>query len=109
MTPRKASIGRVEMVSVGCCWKGCEEKHIYPEGTVTVDGNPEGWREVLFTKGSHYYKKFVMDADVGGLLCPKHYRELLGYLQTGESILRPRRRGYMHYRDKERLFSEYEA
>lgn len=66
-----------------CAWAGCEEQHPIPKGSDSIDSLPEGWRLLVVAKGSLFDRKNLMNADVDGSLCPKHYKELLSLLKIG--------------------------
>ncbi len=66
----------------GCGWRGCKD---------TVDATaptlPAGWKHIVVAGGSLSETENLLAADVDGLLCPHHYRELLGSLKIGPQRL----------------------
>jgi len=68
-----------EIKGIVCAWKGCD-RH-----TISIDPNikPAGWKNILVLSGSAFKKKNILRADIDGVLCPEHFKELWSLLKIG--------------------------
>jgi hypothetical protein len=68
-----------------CAWIGCKEIYEIKGGIDSIHP-PAGWRLIFVTKGDIGEVKNIIEADVDGVLCPKHFKELLALLKVGGLI-----------------------
>ena len=66
------------VIENGCAWTGCK-RSVFAT-TLTL---PAGWKHIVVASGSLFEQENLMAADVDGVLCPDHYKELLGFLAIG--------------------------
>ena len=66
-----------ELGEIVCAWSGCDR-------SVPLSDIPAEWKHIVVAAGSLSEVQNLMNADVDGVLCPEHFRELLGLLKVGE-------------------------
>ena len=66
------------LVRAVCAWRGCNKEIIasFPL--------PQGWKCLVVGSGSLDEPQNLLTADVDGVLCPEHFKELLSLLKIGE-------------------------
>jgi len=75
--PRIEKVPINSIMETVCAWEGCKN-------TIFVhDVLPAGWKNLVVASGSLFEKKNLLNADVDGVLCPIHYKELLNLLKVG--------------------------
>jgi len=83
MKIRLERVSRDEIAAAACAWAGCEETYPVGKGGDSVASPPEGWRLLVVAKGSLFNPRNLLNADVDGSLCPKHFKLLLSLLKIG--------------------------
>jgi len=83
MKVRLERVSRGKIAATACAWVGCDETYVIAKGSDSIDSLPEGWRLLVVAKGSLFNPRNLLNADVDGSLCPKHYKLLLSILKIG--------------------------
>jgi hypothetical protein len=77
--PRMEKIPAGALIEIICAWKGCSR-------TVFVgDTLPAEWKCIVLAPGPLDRAQNLLNANVDGVLCPEHFRELLGLLKISQS------------------------
>jgi hypothetical protein len=76
--PRMEKVPVSALIEIECAWKGCD-RTIFIGETL-----PAEWKCIVVAAGSLDRAQNLLNANVDGVLCPEHFKDLLSLLKVGQ-------------------------